>query len=313
MKNFCLELKYSEMTSSFAKSRGLTLNFLRTIYKPTDMLALNYTAAQQRHHTTATSKYETLDVQIEKGICRLKFNRPDKKNAVNMKMYEEIPEALKEAGDDENVVICYVTGAGDYYSSGNDLSNFIKYQTDNPADLAKRSRVILRNFVAAIIDFPKPLIAGLNGPAIGIAATPLGLFDTVYASDRATLHCPFSALGQSPEGCSSYTFPRIMGQAKASELLLFNKKITANQAFDLGLVTEVFPHDRFHSEVELRLQRYSQFPKQSMILSKRLIRGFDKETLHRVNEMECELLEQLWQSEECMNAILQFFSRHSKL
>ena len=70
---------------------------------------------------------------------------------------------------------------------------------------------VTRKFVGSFIDFPKPLIAAINGPAVGISVTVLGLFDIVYATDRATFHTPFMELGQSPEGCSSFTFPRIMG------------------------------------------------------------------------------------------------------
>lgn len=269
--------------------------------------------ASQHHRTTVLKKYETLHVQIDNGIYRLTFNRPEKKNAISLKMFEEVPKALKEAGDNDNVVICYITGAGDYYSSGNDINNFTARPDIDPADQAKHANDVTRKFVAAFIDFPKPLIAGLNGPAIGIATTTLGLYDTVYASDRATLHTPFIPLGLCPEGCSSYIFPRIMGQARASEILMFNRKVTATQAADWGLVTEVFPHDRFHDDMETRLRRYSAFPKQSMILSKQLIRGFQKEMLHKVNERELNLVKQLMQSEDAKNAIVAFLSRKSKM
>ena len=75
---------------------------------------------------------------------------------------------------------------------------------------------MIRKFVCAFIDFPKPIVAAVNGPAIGVSVTLLGLVDIVYASDLATFHTPFMSLGQSPEACSSYLFPKIMGQAKVS-------------------------------------------------------------------------------------------------
>ena len=85
---------------------------------------------------------------------------------------------------------------------------------------SEQSVLCFRRFVASFIDHPKPLIALLNGPAIGVAVTTLGLFDLVYASDRVTLETPFTALGQSPEGCSSVTFPRLMGTGKVSVVYL---------------------------------------------------------------------------------------------
>ena len=79
---------------------------------------------------------------------------------------------------------------------------------------AEMSTLVLRNFVASIIEYPKVLIAAVNGPAVGIAATMLGMFDAVYLSDQASLRTPFVSTAQAPEGCASYTFPRIMGRVK---------------------------------------------------------------------------------------------------
>ncbi|NXB82206.1 ECI2 isomerase, partial [Donacobius atricapilla] len=256
--------------------------------------------------------YETLIVTTKNNITKIMFNRPDRKNAINHQMYREIIKALEEAGKNDTT-IAVITGNGDYYSSGNDLSNFTNVQPGEMEKMAKDGAVLLKEFVGHFIDFPKPLIAAVNGPAIGICVTVLGLCDLVYASDRATFHTPFSQLGQSPEGCSSYLFPKMMGLAKASEMLLFNKKLTAAEACAQGLVTEVFPDSSFQKEVWARLEAYASLPKNSLAVSKQLLRSLEKEKLHAVNSRECEVLTERWLSDECVNAIVSFFQKKSKL
>ncbi|XP_048755262.1 enoyl-CoA delta isomerase 2-like [Ostrea edulis] len=258
---------------------------------------------------TPAGKYTTLDVASEGGVFTIKLNRPSKKNAISFEMYDEWVAALKEAAEDRSVVVTVVTGAGDFYCSGNDLGNFMNIPPDGVKAMAENGGVILERFVAAFIDFPKPLIGVINGPALGVSVTVLGLFDAVYATDKATFQTPFSSLGQSPEGCSSYTFPRMMGTAKASELLLFNKKITAQEAFDRNLVTEVFPDHDFQRSVQARIQQFAKLPKLSLQKSKFLSREMLRETLHQVNKKECEILVERWQSEECFQAIMKFFSK----
>ncbi|CAI5780054.1 enoyl-CoA delta isomerase 2, mitochondrial-like isoform X3 [Podarcis lilfordi] len=255
--------------------------------------------------------YETLEVSTKDNITKIVLNRPKVKNAISKKMYDEIIEALEEAAKDDSVITVF-TGNGDYYCSGNDLNNFTNLPANGLEEMAKNSAEMLKDFVDHFIDFPKPLIAVVNGPAVGIAVTLLGLFDVVYATDRATFHTPFSKLGQSPEGCSSYTFPKIMGASKATEMLLFNKKLTAAEACSQGLVTEVFPDQVFQKEVWARLKAYASLPKNSLAVSKQLMRSMEKEKLHEVNSQECECLKGRWLSDECMNAIMSFFQK-SKL
>ncbi|KAH3775462.1 enoyl-CoA delta isomerase 2-like isoform X1 [Dreissena polymorpha] len=256
----------------------------------------------------ADNKYKTLLVTNTAGVFSITLNRPAKKNALNIQMYEELIAALKEASVDNSVVIATLTGAGDYFCSGNDLSNFMNIDPKNIEAMAVKAGDLLERFVSAFIDFPKPLIALINGPAVGVSVTVLGLFDAVYASDRATFHTPFSQLGQSPEGCSSYTFPRLMGPAKANEMLLFNKKISAAEAFSRNLVTSVIPDDVFAKETQAKIDTISKLPRESMSYSKVLIRNAEKATLHSVNKEECRVLIGRWQSQECMNAIMSFFS-----
>ncbi|XP_006022251.1 enoyl-CoA delta isomerase 2, mitochondrial-like [Alligator sinensis] len=274
-----------------------------------DLLQRDCASVTQEEVASASSKckYETLQVSTEDNITKIMLNRPMKKNAVTLVMYREIMQALEEAAKDDSV-ITVVTGSGDYYSSGNDLNNF----TENLEQIIKNNGEWIKNFVNHFIDFPKPLVAGVNGPALGISVTLLGLFDIVYATNRATFQTPFIQLGQTPEGCSTYTFPKIMGTAKANEMLLFNKKLTAREACAQGLVTEVFPDQVFQEEVWRKLKAFASLPKNSLALSKQLIRSVEKEKLYAVNSQECEQIVKKYFSKESMNAFKSFFQKKSK-
>jgi len=249
-------------------------------------------------------------IKIENGIKTITLTRPTKKNALTNKMYVALTDALNSGSADPNTNIIVLTGTGDYFCSGNDLGNFSNV-TDVKA-MAEAGRKILQLYIGAYIDCKKPLIALLNGPAVGIGVTILGLCDIVYASDKATMTTPFSALGQSPEGCSSYIFPRVMGYAKASELLFFNSKITAKEGEACGLITKVFPDDKLQTEAWQRINAMAKLPVKSLVYSKDLVRGRERSKLHEVNLAECDRLLERWQSEDCMNAIMSFFSKKSK-
>ncbi|XP_026367203.1 enoyl-CoA delta isomerase 2 isoform X3 [Ursus arctos] len=255
--------------------------------------------------------YETLVMTSEDGITKIMLNRPTKMNALTTQMYQEIMLALEAASKDDST-ITVLTGNGSYFSSGNDLTNFV-ISPDELEERARRGAILLRDFVGCFIDFPKPLVAVVNGPAVGISVTILRLFDLVYASDRATFHTPFSHLGQTPEACSSYTFPNLMGPAKAAEMLIFGKKLTAAEACARGLVTEVFPDSTFQKEVWTRLKAYSKLPRNALRISKQMIRNHEKEKLHTINAEESRILQERWRSDECMNAIMSFLSQKAKL
>ncbi|XP_041455036.1 enoyl-CoA delta isomerase 2-like isoform X1 [Lytechinus variegatus] len=259
-----------------------------------------------------TLSFTGLKYTVENGVATITLNRPNKKNAITTEMYSEWATALDTAGADDSVVLALITGAGDFYSSGNDLNNFMKIDPSVLYEESVKGSNLLERYVNSTIDFPKPLICAVNGPAVGIAVTTLGLMDVVYASDTATFYTPFAALGQSPEGCSSYTFPKMMGSAKANEFLLFGKKLNAQEAFDRGLVTEVIPAAQFRETVDSKVKEYAQLPRNALRLAKNLIRETEKEHLHKVNRAECDLLIERWTSDECAQALMNFFSK-SKL
>jgi len=261
----------------------------------------------------SSDKYKDIVVTLTGNVHTIMLNRPAKKNAITVEMYNEISAALKEIGEDTNSSVAVITGAGDFYSSGNDLSTFASVDPSQISKIAKDGSDLLLSFVNSFIDFPKPLIAVVNGPAVGVAVTTMGLCDVVYATDRATFQTPMVALGQSPEGCSALMFTRLMGQGRANEMLMFSRKITARQACDWGLVTEVFTDATFHEDVNAKIQQISSLPKNSLRLTKKLMRDVDRQQLKDVNQQECDVLEERWQSDECFKAVMDFFSKKSKL
>ncbi|XP_046396989.1 enoyl-CoA delta isomerase 2-like isoform X2 [Ischnura elegans] len=228
-------------------------------------------------------------------------------------MYDEVIHALKEAASDENTVITVITGNGDYYTSGNDIADTSNKVNDGLENVINEASARVRDFVSAFIEYPKILVAAVNGPAIGIGVTTLALCDVVYASDKATFNTPFVPLGISAEGCSTYTFPRIMGSTKAGDLLYFNYKMTANEAKDCGLVSKVFPHSKFSEEVFGHIKKMSKLPAKSLMCTKALVRRWDLDDLRQANEAEVETLKERWSSEDFIQGLLSFISRRNKL
>lgn len=176
------------------------------------------------------------------------------------------------------------------------------------------TRDMCQKFVAAFIDYPKVLIGAVNGPAYGIMFTTLGLYDVVLATDDALFTCPFSSLGQSPEGCSTHTFPKLFGTSLASELLYLNYKMPVTEAHRLGFVSRIVPKENFQSHLDEWL--YGEkglvntcYPN-SMLNAKNIVRNEETRLLlHQINKTECDVLQQSWTSEECMQALSKFYNR----
>lgn len=269
-----------------------------------------------------SSSYQSvagLNVEARDKVLWLRLDRPEKYNALTREMYINLTSIFEQANHDKSIKALVLTGNGDYYSSGNDLSNLTTalQSKEGPQATLAQSRDILIRFVESLINLEKFLIAAVNGPAIGIAVTMLGLCDHVIASDRATFHTPFTALGQCPEACSSVLFPQIMGPIRASELLLFNRKWSAARAMSSNLVSDVVGHNQLYPHVEELLYGKQGlvancYPNSS-IICKSLIRNKDvKSMLSEVSRKESENLLKLWLSEESVEASKKFMSRSKK-
>ena len=158
---------------------------------------------------------ETISISDNAAIRLLTMDRPDVLNSVNLAMMDELTDAFTKAAADDAVKVLVLTGAGRAFSAGADIS-----EMDAPQDLQGRGQSNMDEMVSAIIDFPKPFIAAVNGVGAGYGATVCGLADLVVMSTSARLRCPFSALGIPPELASTYSFSRLMGHQRATWFLL---------------------------------------------------------------------------------------------
>uniref|UniRef100_A0A0K0ERR3 ACB domain-containing protein n=1 Tax=Strongyloides stercoralis TaxID=6248 RepID=A0A0K0ERR3_STRER len=265
---------------------------------------------QSKSSSSSSINVPGIDITKEGKIYKITMNRPKKYNALTLDMYDAIGNALRESSKDETTSVTVITGTGDYFSSGNDLSNFTNVRSKEDIQiLAEKASKIFNNYVTAFIDHEKPLIGLINGPAVGITVTTLAMYDYIIASDKATFETPFHKLALSAEGCSSYTFPLLMGHAKASEMLVFGKKLTAHEAKERNLINDVVSYTDFQRVSEKKIQEISSLYPEAMKINKKLMRDIHKEKLHEANKIEIPVLFQRFASKESMNAIAKFFAK----
>ncbi|KAG6455383.1 enoyl-CoA delta isomerase 2 [Manduca sexta] len=246
-------------------------------------------------------------IEINQGAVKIiKYNKPARKNAIDADMYIRVKNILNEAAEDDNVSVIVLTGAGDFYSSGNDFSAALEKPSEN-------NLRILSDYINAFITFPKILVAVVNGPAIGIAATTLALCDLVFAAENSYIYTPFTKLGIVAEGCSSYTFPRLIGDRKAAEMLMFNHKMTAKEALDCGFVNYLYKPEEIQSKVWDKITEVSKLSSTSLFATKNLIRGVIQSKLLNANKREMEELDKIWQAGGYLNTAQNVFTKKSKL
>lgn len=165
------------------------------------------------------------------------LNRPSKKNALRSQSYEELSRALDFASSCPNAVCVVITGNGDYFTAGADLQDNVLGQFEPPCDVMA---LPVSRFFKSLIDCSIPVIACVQGPAVGVGVTMLLLCDAVYASASATFWTPFARSGLAPEFASALLFPAAMGNTAASEMILCSKKMCASDALTCRLVGAVF-------------------------------------------------------------------------
>jgi enoyl-CoA hydratase/carnithine racemase len=177
------------------------------------------------------------------GALSITLNRPSKKNALRSLSYKELSEALDFASSCSHVLCVVITGSGDYFTAGADLQDDVFGQFGADCDVMA---LPVSRFFKSLIECCVPVIACVQGPAVGVGVTMLLLCDAVYSSSVATFWTPFARSGLAPEFASALLFPATMGNTAASEMILCSKKMSATDAAACRLVGAVFPPSRCH-------------------------------------------------------------------
>ncbi|MEM1055933.1 MAG: enoyl-CoA hydratase [Bacteroidota bacterium] len=235
-------------------------------------------------------------------VLRLTLARPEKKNALTRAMYTALAEALTEAEGDAEIRAVVLCGEGGTFTAGNDLFDFM---TDPPRD--ETSPVF--QFLHAAVGFAKPLLAAVEGVAIGIGTTLLLHCDLAYAAPSARFKMPFTDLGLVPEAASSLLLPRLAGQARASELLLLGEMFDASTAQEIGLINAVVADPTTHAME--RAQALALKPPAAVRQSKALLRAPLRDRVLETIREEAALFVERLTSEEAQEAFSAFLEKRA--
>lgn len=244
------------------------------------------------------------DIEIERinGVLQILINRPAKRNALTAEMYLAIADAMAEAASDHQVGCILIASVGEVFTAGNDIADFL----DRPPG-AEEGGVI--RFLQELATQPKPLVAAVQGPAVGVGTTMLLHCDLVVAADSAVFSTPFTDLGLVPEAGSTYLLPLMAGYRRAAGLLMEGASWSAAEALAAGLISHVRPQGEVTGAAAALAQKLAAKPRAAMTATKALLRsGFREATLQQM-EREAEAFATAVRSEEAKAVFARFLKR----
>lgn len=250
-----------------------------------------------------TSGANGIDVTRADGVQIIRISRPEKKNALTSAMYERLVEAFEAGDSDAHVAAHVVLGLKGVFCAGNDIGDFLAFAKTGGMPIEK-----ILAFLGMLPRIAKPVIAGVDGVAVGVGVTMLMHFDMVYASPGSLFSTPFLDLGLVPEAASSLLMPRAMGAKRAFEMLVLGEPFSAERAREAGLINEIVPGDSLEERTLAAAQRLAKKPPQALALARRLVRGDSAEILARTQE-EAELFRQCLASPEAREAFQAFLEK----
>lgn len=244
--------------------------------------------------------YETILLDRENHITTVTLNRPDKLNALNMRMAEELHEALAIEDDDDDTRVIVITGSGRGFCSGADLT-----PSNSPGEARSSTAPSLADATFEALQIKKPIIASINGVAVGGGCTMTLSCDLRIASEEARFQLPFTKLSISAELGSTYLLPRLVGFGKATELILTSRMIDAREALSIGLVNQVVPADELLDATAEMAATIAALPPKAVRLNKKGIRlgmGSELDSQRRYEELAAATLGQSDDAREAREA-----------
>ena len=238
-------------------------------------------------------------ITLSSHILRIQLNRPEKKNALTPAMYDSLREAIERADADADIRVITITGSGDSFCAGNDLNTFLD---DPSSDAAAR-------FIKAIAGAQTPIVAVVNGVAVGVGLTMLLHCDLVYAAQDAKFNFAFIDLGLLPEAASTYLLPRLLGYAGAAELLMLGEAFSADKARECGIVNQLVAADELEQLAQSKAAQLAAKPPEALRQTKMLLRRGSAKAVEETMALELDMISERLVSDEVRGIMQAFFAR----
>jgi enoyl-CoA hydratase/carnithine racemase len=246
-----------------------------------------------------------LTVTDEDAVRVIKLSRPEKKNAITQDMYRDMSTAIDSAQGDAAIRCLIISGEPGAFTAGNDLEDFLKDGTSNTGT-PRASNAI--KFLHSLAHNTKPVVAAVDGIAIGIGTTLLFHCDQVIASTRASFATPFIHLGLVPEGASSLLAPWLMGHQRAFSMLVMGRKLDAEEARSAGFVNRVVAPEALEAEAKKTAYEIAALPAEAVAASRKLLKHTPDDLIRRIDH-ESHLFGERMRSAEAVAAFKAFFAR----
>jgi 2-(1,2-epoxy-1,2-dihydrophenyl)acetyl-CoA isomerase len=256
--------------------------------------------------------YDTVIWEQDGAIGRLTLNRPDSLNAWTAEFGEELKQVVEGEAADDSVRAVLVTGAGRGFSSGADLkAGFDPHPDDGKPDVKKELHGVYHPVIAGIRRLPKPVVAAVNGPAVGIGASLAFACDLILAAESAFFGLAFVNIGLMPDGGSTLFVPAAIGKARAFQMALLGERVDAQRALEWGLVNYVHPDDRLMGEAEALVSHLAGGPTRSYAGSKRALNQMLYPNMDAQLDLEAELQHQLARTDDFMEGVAAFVEKRA--
>lgn len=236
------------------------------------------------------------------GVMEIRLHRPERKNALTHEMYSAMTAALSAAEQTPSIRVVLIGGTDDCFTAGNDMVDFL----NNPP---QGDDAPVMRFLRKLTEMEKPLVAAVNGPAVGVGTTLLLHCDLVYVARGARLQMPFVNLGLCPEAASSFLLPLIMGHQRAAELLMLGETFDGDKAVQVGIANAVFDDAEYWQRAQAKARQLARQPAASVRLTKQLLKSSIAEQMKAHMKCEGDLFIQRLASPEAREAMQAFMEK----